>query len=273
MNREVDSRIRLVAFDLDGTLLTSAGVLAPEGAQLLKIAAREGVHVVPATSRVLDSTRPFCQQLEINGPAICTNGAQIYGSPDGPIWSSHTFPREIGLEIASLADDNGWEISTTIDAITYHRQRPGQALGPLSEGRVVVASSTDSITADPVQIHTHDPEAIEAIKDLIISKYSDSCCIDVYYSRDGIIYSLGIHSIGANKGDALDLVLRRLKVPQSNVMAIGDNLNDLPLFSYARISIAMSNAPEQVKQKATAIAPTNDDEGVAWALREFGVSS
>lgn len=272
MKREDDSRIQLIAFDIDGTLLTSEGTPAPMGSQLLKQAARKGVHVIPATSRVLISVRPFCQQLEINGPAICTNGAQIYGSIDGQIWSSLTFPKEIGLEIASLADANGWEISTTIDFITYHRQRPGQALGPLSEGRVVVASSTDSITADPVQITTYDPEAIKAIPDLIRSKYSDSCCIDVYHNRDGTIYSLGIYPIGANKGDALDLVLRRLGITQRHVMAIGDDVNDIPMFARAQISIAMSNAPEQVKQMAAVVAPSNDEEGVAWALREFGIS-
>lgn len=267
-----DDPIRLIAIDLDGTLLTSEGILAPMGSQLLKQAAQRGVHVIPATSRVLVSVRPFCQQLGINGPAICTNGAQIYGSTDGQIWSSLTFPKEIGLEIASLADANGWEISATIDSITYHRQRPGQALGPLSEGRVVVASSTDSITADLVQIHTRDPEAIKALQALIGSKYSDSCYIDVYYSGDGTIYSLGIQPIGANKGDALDLVLHRLGITRQYVMAIGDDVNDIPMFTRAQISIAMSNAPEQVKEMATVVAPSNDEEGVAWALREFDIS-
>ena len=273
MKREGDSRIQLVAFDLDGTLLTSTGVLAPEGAQLLKMAARKGVHVVPATSRVLDSTRPFCQQLEINGPAICTNGAQIYGSPDGPIWSSLTFPREIGLEIASLADDNGWEISTTIGPVTYYRQRPGQVIGPLSPSRVIVAKNSDAVVGSPVRILTTNPEAIESLQSLCQPKFSRHCYTEVYHRPDGRIYSLGVFAPGANKGDALNLVCRRLKVPRLNVMVIGDDLNDLPMFSYARISVAMANAPEQVRQKATAVTPTNDDEGVAWALREFGVSS
>jgi Cof subfamily protein (haloacid dehalogenase superfamily) len=273
MRKQTDPRIQLVAFDLDGTLLMSTGVLAPEGARLLKIAAREGLHVIPATSRVLDSTRPFCHELEINGPVICTNGAQIYGSPDGPIWSSLTFSKEIGLEIAFLADANGWEISTTIGPVTYFRQRPGQEIGPLSPNRVIVGKHSDAIMEPPVRILTTNPEAIESIKSLCQSKFSRHCYTEVYHRPDGRIYSLGVFAPGANKGDALDLVLRRLKVAQSNVMVIGDDLNDLPMFSYSKISVAMVHAPEQVKQQATVIAPTNDDEGVAWALRQFGVSS
>jgi len=56
-------------------------------------------------------------------------------------------------------------------------------------------------------------------------------------------------------------------------MAIGDNVNDIPMFECAQISIAVSNATEQVKQMATIVAPSNDEEGVAWALREFDIAS
>ncbi len=55
----------------------------------------------------------------------------------------------------------------------------------------------------------------------------------------------------------------------STVMAIGDNLNDLAMFPYARLSAAMANAPDAVKQQATVVAPSNDDEGVAWAVKTF----
>mgnify|MGYP001107470574 FL=1 len=94
----------------------------------------------------------------------------------------------------------------------------------------------------------------------------------MYYGPDGRITSLGVFAPGANKGDALDLVLHRLGITRRHVMVIGDNVNDIPMFTRAQISIAMGNAPEQVKQMATVIAPSNDDEGVAWALKEFGIS-
>ena len=84
---------------------------------------------------------------------------------------------------------------------------------------------------------------------------------------------LGIFGLEANKGNALGLVMQRLGVSQSEVMAIGDDINDLPMFSPARIKIAMGNAQPQLKEQATAIAPSNDEEGVAWALKEFGVSA
>ena len=71
----------LVAVDLDGTLLTSDGTLAPLGADMLKQAAAGGTHVVLSTTRNPDYVQPICRLLEIHDPMICTNGAQIWGSP------------------------------------------------------------------------------------------------------------------------------------------------------------------------------------------------
>jgi hydroxymethylpyrimidine pyrophosphatase-like HAD family hydrolase len=121
--------IRLIAVDLDGTLLTSQRTLALEGARVLRHAQRQGVRVVLSTTRVPGTALPLWQRLQIDDPIICTSGAQVWGSPGGPPWVEHTFPREIALAAARLADEREWEINTTVGATTYWRQRPGQALG------------------------------------------------------------------------------------------------------------------------------------------------
>lgn len=270
---EDNPRIRLIAVDLDGTLLTSEGVVAPEGSQLLKTAAHNGVHVILATGRDIYSVRDLCASLEINNPVICTDGAQVYESISGPILTSVSFPREIGLEIAKLADDNRWELSTTVEAVTYWRQRPGQALGPLLPGRVVVANNSDAVTDDLARILVTDLEAVKNIQVLCETKFSERCRIEIYHDLDGEIDGLGIIPPGVNKGNALDSVLHHLRINQSEVMAIGDDLNDMPMFDHARISVAMSNAHEKLKERATVIAPSNDEEGVAWVLTRFRVSS
>lgn len=267
------SAISLIAVDLDGTLLTSRAVLASEGSRLLKAAARNGVHVVLATSRIIHSTRDLCRSLELTTPVICTSGAQIYDSIDGPAWKSSPFPKEIAQEVAILADAHGWGLSITIGDVTYYRQRPGSALGPFAPGRAVVATNVDAVTDNPIRILVNDPAAAREILAFCRPRFSDRCLIEPYHNRDGEITSLGIFSIDVNKGSGLDLVLRRLNVIQSEVMVIGDDLNDLPMFARARVKIAMGNAQAELKEHATAVAPSNDDEGVAWALKEFGVAS
>ena len=268
---EDNPRIRLVAVDLDDTLLTSKGVMAFESARLLKIAAHNDVHVILATGRIIYSVRDLCASLEIISPVICTDGAQVYESINGPIMTSFSFPREIGLEIAKLADDHGWELSTTLGAVTYWRQRPGQALGPLLPGRVVAANNSDAIIDDLNRILVTNHEAVKDIQILCESKFSEQCRVEIYHNRDGQIDGLGIVPFGVTKGNALDSVLHYLEIDQSEVMVIGDDLNDMPMFHHARISVAMSNAQEEVKKKATAIAPSNDEEGIVWALTKFRV--
>ncbi len=267
-----NTRIRLVAVDLDGTLLTSANTLAREGSRLLTEAARNDVHVVLATARFPISVRDFCRSLQITGPIICLNGAQVFASPDGPMLASLSFPRRIGLEIACLADANGWETTVTVGETTYYRQRPGQALGPFDTGRVVVPTNSDGVVADPVRILTQDTQAMERIQVLCESKYSRSCTIDLYHRPDGTAWSLGVFPKRANKGAGLRVILRHLGIRRSEALAIGNDYNDIPLFRQAGLSVAMGNAPEVVKQAARVVAPGNDREGVAWALKEFGVS-
>lgn len=263
--------ISLVAVDLDGTLLTSEKTLAPEGARLLAQAARRGVHVVIATTRNPDYAREVCQQLAIREPIICTNGAQVWGSPDGPVWARYAMPQEVGLFLARLADERNWELSITVGSVTYWRQRPGQALGQVSPYRTIVAHNADAVVGDVLRILAWDLQAIEAVRLLCETRFAAQCRTETFYRADGSVNSLGVFAPEANKGHALDLVLQRLGLGPEQAMAIGDNLNDLPMFAGARISVALDNAPLEVKRKATAVAPSNDEEGVAWALRAFGL--
>jgi hypothetical protein len=264
--------LQLIAVDLDGTLLTSKKTLAPEGAGLLKEAARQGKRVVLATMRNPDSVLPLCRALQIEDPIICTNGAQVWGSPDGPLWAYRSIPREAALEIAGLADKHDWELSTTIGAMTYWRQRPGQPLGPAAPQVKVVANNTAAIVGQPVRVLTWDRDAVDGLRQLCRTRLVNQCYAETYRNPDGTAHALGIFAPGANKGAALDVVLAQLQLKPAQVAAIGDNLNDLPMFSRARVSVAMGNAPDEVKREATLVTSTNDQEGVAWALRHLGLA-
>ncbi|UCD09772.1 MAG: HAD family phosphatase [Dehalococcoidales bacterium] len=271
--------IKLVAVDLDGTLLitgnngtseTTPLFMAPEGARMLKAAAQNGIHVIVATSRVINSVRELCRSLMIESPVICTNGAQIFETIDGALLKSITFPRETGLAIARFADTNNWELSITVGSTTCYKQRSGQELGQFAAGRMIVATNSDAVTNDVTRILVHDPEAIRGIMTFCESMFPEECRIERYTGPDAM--SLGIFGKHADKGNALDFVLKRLGINQSEVMAIGDDLNDLSLFSRAQIKVAMGNAHPELIEQATTVAPTNEDEGVAWALQEYGIS-
>jgi len=262
-------RTELVAVDLDGTLLTSERTLAPRGVRSLRQAIRQGIHVVVATTRNPDGTRLFCREIGTNAPMTCTNGAQVWGSPEGPVWACHTFPQEVALAVAQLADANGWELSTTIGEMTYWRQRPGQPLGLYRPQITVVARNTDGIVGDPVRILVWQPKVVDAVRSLCETRFADQCYTTTYHRPDGTVESLSISAPQADKGTALRLVLERLGIAPEQVVAIGDNANDIPMFQVAGTSVAMGNALPAIQAQADAVAPDHNDEGVAWAVQKF----
>lgn len=261
--------IALVAVDLDGTLLTSEGVPSWEGARLLRGAVARGAHVVLATTRTPRTTAELSREIGIDGPIVCTNGAEVWASPCGPAWACHTIALDAALAIAHLADANGWELSTTVGETTYWRQRPGQPLGRLRPRIEIVPTNAAALHGEPVRILTWEQQAIEAVGQLCRSALAAQCHTETYYRPDGAPHSLGVFAAGIDKGVGLDVVLDRLGVDGQQTLAIGDNPNDLPMFARAGISVAMGNAPTNVKERATVVGPTNDDEGVAWALQRF----
>jgi Cof subfamily protein (haloacid dehalogenase superfamily) len=271
MSQNMMNAISLVAVDLDGTLLTSASILAPQSAALLTRAAQRGVHVILATTRLPESVQAFCRQMDLHDPFICLNGAQIWGTPEGPVWASSCIPQEVALVIAQVADTHNWDLTITIGTMRYRRARPGQALGQVGPHRVLVSTNAEAIVGEPGRILIQQPEAIEPLRALCHARFAKDCHTETYYAADGSARELGIFARHADKGTALAFVLDRLAVNREHVLVIGDNLNDLPMFPYARIRVAMGNAPETVKQQASLMAPSNEVEGVAWVLEAVGL--
>ena len=264
------ARISLIATDLDGTLLTSDGQITPTTCAAVQAAQRQGIPVILATTRNLsEMVQEFCQTLAISDPIICTNGAHILASPQGPNWAYHSISREVAIEIARIADQGSWELSITVNSIKYMRQRPGQCLGPLSATVSIVATNAEGVIGDPIRIMVWNPVAIETLRLHCQTKLVDSCYAQTYYKPSGDVHSLGIFAQGADKCSALSLVLAKLGIAADSVLAIGDNDNDLPLFSLAGLKVAVDNATQSLKEQADIIAPSNDEDGVAWAIKRF----
>ncbi len=263
--------IALIVTDLDGTLLGKNGTLSPKTRGILKRAIQHGIRVVFATMRVPGRVIPFCRALDLHDPIICLNGALVSGSPDGPIWANACFPQAVALEIAQTADDHGWELGITIGDMTYWRLRPGQTPGPFNATMTLVATNAEAVTGNPARILLHEPAAIAHIRDLCQTRFADWCRVEDHQNIDGSVQSLSIYAPQADKGAALALVLDRLAIHPEQVMACGDNLSDLALFDHARVTVAVGNALDCVKERASVIAPNNTEHGVGWAINRFAL--
>ena len=227
--------------------------------------------MILATTRRYQSVLPFYQELGLHSPFICGNGAQVWQSASGPLWSEHTIPEGAARTIACLADERGWELGITYPQVTYLRQRPGQSVGQLTPELSIVAKNADGVAGAPLRILAWSSEAIQALADLCRSTLAQHCSTELYVDAQEQPHSLGIFAVQANKGMALRLVMERLGVTRQQVVTMGDNYNDLSMFACGDIAVAMANAPLAVRQRASLVAPSHDEEGVAWALKHLQV--
>jgi hypothetical protein len=265
-------KTKLIAVDLDGTLLKNDETLSLKGIKALQQAAQQGILVVIATGRGLQSVRRYAKKLGIFQPVIVVDGAQIFSAPDGHLWQQYTIPMDVARSIAAFADSNNWELTTLIGSTTYYRQRPDQALGELELGRIICGNNTDGIKQAPHRILTHEPDAIPRLWEFCLKSDFMDIRWQRFYNPDGKIRSLCISPSHANKGQALKYLCRKLNIDLSQTMAIGDYDNDLSMFEVAGRSVAMGNALEHIKAKADRVAPSNEDDGVAWAIEAFALS-
>jgi 5-amino-6-(5-phospho-D-ribitylamino)uracil phosphatase len=263
--------IRLIALDLDGTLLTSAKQLPRVGGPLLARVAQTGVFVVLITTRRYASTVNFYRELGLQTPFVCGNGAQVWAAPDGPLWAEHCIAQDAAHAIAQLADEHNWELGLTYGDMSYWRQRPNQPLGLHAPDITIVANNCDGVVGAPLRVLTWHPQAIDTIDAFCRTTLRADCSVERYVNAAGEAQSLGIFAPLANKGVALTLVMERLGVARGEVVTVGDNFNDLPMFACGAVSVAMANAPEAVRQQATLVAPSNDDEGIAWLLQHLAL--
>ena len=260
--------IRLVALNVDGTLLDSQGRLSAANTAAIVQAKSKGVKIVLATARQPRPASWLIQELGLTTPLICHNGAVGYRPEDGvELWHLR-LDLSCAREIAAYADEHGFELSITVDGLTYYRQRPGQTPGPLDESHYVLASNLEAVTRPPTRIIAHGAEAATAIWCEFRPRLWAQVRFDRYY-REGMLYSLTMVSARASKGAALARLCREWKIAPESVLAIGDSEADLEMFAYAGLSVAVGNAPPVVQAAADAVAPSNDEDGVAWAIEKF----
>lgn len=272
--------IRLLAIDLDGTLLNSRSEISVVTRQALADAAARGVQLVVVTGRRHQSARPFLEQLPCPATLIASNGALI-GSSAGEVLHRDFLPRRTAQQVLRSAR----EFRPYAVAI-FHGVLRGQVVmqqgaspeGPLSwymekipEYLELVPELEEALKTDPVQVMFGGPPGrIEPLEELVRESPAGA---DVhltwtkYYSRNLSLFD--VMNRGCSKGGALALWAKRLGIEASEVMAIGDNYNDLEMLCFAGHAVLMGNCPPGLASDGWRVTRTNDLDGVAAAIRAY----
>jgi Cof subfamily protein (haloacid dehalogenase superfamily) len=256
--------IQRVVVDLDGTLLTPDHVISPENAEAIARCREAGVDVMVASGRMFHSVRPFCMQLGLTGPQITLNGGAVVDVPDGEAEATSCLPEEVVLEIADALQARGL-------AFVIFGARSIYALPNTPETAVLETYGEPPAVIVPSLHREHVPDPVKFVvfandpsRDAELEPLARGAAEAV---RTGVEF-FEFMTPGVSKGAALAKVLELHDIPARSVLAIGDYFNDLSMFRVAGISVAMGNAPEEVRAAADFVTGTCLENGLADALEQ-----
>ena len=261
--------IKLVAVDLDDTLLNSQLQISPTTAQAIRSAIERGVVVTLATGRMYQSALPYALQLGLDVPLITYHGALVKTSLSQEVLYHKTISVELACKIIDLAEEKGFRgINLYLNDELYVTADNPAVEAYTRLARVpfnTVADLRDTLTAGADKIMIIDEEAkLDWLAPLLRETVSNQ--LHITKSKP---HFLEITHPAATKGQALDFLAGKIGIDRSQVMAIGDSYNDLDMLEYAGLGVAMGNARTEIQDKADFVTAKNDADGVAEAIQKF----
>ncbi|MBB1253406.1 HAD family hydrolase [Streptomyces alkaliterrae] len=256
---------RLVATDLDGTLLRGDGTVSSRTRDAIRAATDTGALHLVVTGRNVPWTIPILDELGYTGLAVCGQGGQLYHAGERRLLTSVTLDRrlaaaaltEIGrmtgpLALAASRDGLAGEVVTTRDFLVIDGGLP-----------VLRTDDPAEILAEPVaKVYLQHPE----LDDDALAKAAREAAghlVDVVMAGEGVVELL---PAGLTKATGLSLAARRLGVTARETIAFGDMPNDVPMFRWAAWGVAMADAHPELREVADEVTASNDEDGIAVVL-------
>jgi Cof subfamily protein (haloacid dehalogenase superfamily) len=263
--------IRMVAIDLDGTLLNDSKQVSEQTASALRCLPSRGVKVVIASARPPRSVRHIYQSLGLDTLTINYNGALIWDEPKKTPLFHRPLPRGLAQRIAADARDLFEDVQVTceiLDRWFTDRFDPAHTTetGRMFKPDVIAPLNTfcgGQVTKLMLLGHPAMMKRLAADLSLL---YADE--VTILHADEDLIQ---IMDKRVSKAIALQIVARQYGVPMTSVMAIGDAPNDVGMLQVSGVAVAMDNAHELVKRVAHWVAPSNNDHGVHAALVRYGL--
>jgi hypothetical protein len=284
--------IRLIGIDVDGTLLDSEGKLPDVNRDAIHAAVAAGVHVALVTGRSYPFARPVADALPASISLIVSNGAVERGM-DGSTFARRLLDREVARRVLDAMRDYRDATALVFDRDadrqvvfeTMDWEHPGRRKY-WSRNNSHIAQSVpleDALTEDPIQVMFNGsvdlmrPLAELLRRDARVHAASEgeileySVLMTEYVHRDFTL--VDVTAPDATKGHALAWRAERMGLAREEVMAVGDNFNDLEMLEYAGTSVVMGNSVEELKGRGWHVTGHQNEAGVAQAIEQFALRS
>ncbi|RLL46680.1 HAD family phosphatase [Oceanobacillus piezotolerans] len=238
--------VKLIALDMDGTLLTTKHEVSPRTKQAIEKAMEKGVDVVLSTGRGIGACYPYAEELNLTSYLVTANGGQIW-----------TMEKE-------LLDEHLLE-TATIEKLWNIGRAQGVFMWMISTEGVFTNEAPDNFYDYKwlkFGCQTDDKEKLDyMVKEL---SYFEELEL-----TNSLPTNIEANPKGVSKAKALHFLCDKMGITMDNVMACGDSLNDIKMIQEAGIGVAMGNAQEAIKNVAKYVTDTNNNDGVAKAIEKF----
>jgi Cof subfamily protein (haloacid dehalogenase superfamily) len=273
--------IRLIGIDVDGTLLDSRGRLVQDNIDAVHDAVDAGIHVALVTGRSYPFARPVADPLPGSVTLIVSSGAVERGM-DGTTHARRLLDRRIARAVLASTPDHRHAAALIFDRDAARQimfesmdwEHPGRK-AYWERNATLIAQSVpleDALTEDPIQVMFNGGvESMSALAELLRPKSGDfAVSLTEYAHRDFSL--IDITSPLATKGRALAWRAQQLGLRREEVMAVGDNYNDLEMLEYAGQPVIMENAVPGLQARGWPVTGHQDQAGLAQAIRKYALS-
>ena len=271
-------KFRLIAFDLDGTILHDDKTIGARSLRALQAAWEAGALIVPATGRIHEGIPAALRLQPFARYSIVVNGAKVYDAEDDAVLSRAEIPNELALAVVAYMekldvlydcykDDWGFVSGDLYDRAGEYISDPG-IVKLFYRTRTIVPDLGDYLRADggsvqKLQMHfrslSERRRELERLPELFPELAVSS----------SIPSNIELNIRAANKGDALRALCEKLDIPIEETLAFGDGVNDLSLLRTAGCGVAMGNADFSVKLAADTVCEDNEHDGVAQFIERL----
>lgn len=269
--------IRLVAMDLDNTLLDRNKQISEHTKEVLQAAADQGVEIVPATGRIFKAIPDFLREMEGVHYALCCNGATVYDRIRDEIIYTNHLEAETVFRLLDVLEKYHCTQDIYRNGQGYMEPRFLRHLdeykieGPIFDlilrTRKEVADLRNYIQENPQGIEKvcsffDDMEVRETVKEELRA-------LEIANVASSLPNNIEINQFGCDKGDGLTHLAEYLGLTMDQVRACGDAENDTKMIEAAGLGVVMENGTRELKEIADFITKTNNEDGVAYAIEKY----